>query len=1037
MKSLLFFVSLCVFITIAAPLHAQDSVPLRTGVHDGYARLVFGWSEGVDYTLKQSDKGRVTLTFNNAAVLDQSDANFSEIKTVGTFDVQSQNPLTVALSIPKSSKIRHFKIGKRVIVDIYDPDNPKDLEGLKPRAVTLSPVPSTPAKKEALVKVEPKPAPIKQAAPEHAEIKTETKPEAKAKPPVKVATVPKTPPAVPPAFVLVPETLPLTTVPDANHKKTTTQRDAHDDDNAKKQAIKKAIDQTEHIISLRGMQSMSMAAYESFGTLWMVVKGGNSFSQPGLTSPTPDIFPGIQTVQNDIVDVYRVDLPQQPLIIKGIGGALAWDIVMGDKVKAGKAVQPKRLISSIDGLRGGSVLWPLENVDGIVEVVEPVTGETLIVVTVESATQLAGAERHFIDFDVLHSPIGLVIRPKVDDLDVRKVDEGIEISRPSGLVISLPQDLEAARLFSDQSAHSSSESAKNLLFKFDEWQLGDHHSLKDRENILLAGLHGQAEARRVQDLLKLGKMFLAHNRGPEALGYFDFAQSELPALEDSAEFRAYRGAAKAMSWKSEAALDDFLFSALDNNDEINLWKSYVLADLGDWQQASDILPPNYSALYTYPYNIASRLAVVLAEVNLRAGKVKQAEELMTYVDTKKEHALSDSMKAALAYLRGEAFRQKKDVEQTETIWTDLTQNQDDLYRTKAGLALTILLANDHKIDNDETINRLERLRYAWRGDGLEAQVNYWLGDAYFKDKNYVKGLTIMRQAASIAKETVLATRITSEMARTFKEMFEEKNLKDVSALDAVSVFDQFKELTPVGTQGDKLVQRLAEHLVRSDLLGRASDLLQHQVDHRLKGKEKLRIAIRLAAIELLDKNPQNALNALGKANDTLKVISDSPEKEKSKHEIDLLRIRAYSQNKEYNKALSLIDNMPFDRMVNRLKADIAWQAGYWDVAAAALHDVIMDENISMTEKLSKEQVDIILNRSIALNLDNDRIALANMREKYSALMLESNKDKARQFEVITRPRRTATLDDREALMSAVAEVDLFKDFLESYRNLQN
>ncbi len=90
------------------------------------------------------------------------------------------------------------------------------------------------------------------------------------------------------------------------------------------------------------------------------------------------------------------------------------------------------------------------------------------------------------------------------------------------------------------------------------------------------------------------------------------------------------------------------------------------------------------------------------------------------------------------------------------------------------------------------------------------------------------------------------------------------------------------------------------------------------------------------------------------------------------------------------------------------------------------------------KKLSLDQINLILNRAIALNLDNDRIALANMREKYSAIMLESNKDKARQFEVITRPRRSALLDNRDALKDAVSEVDLFKDFLESYRNnIQN
>ena len=1022
MKRFLFFLSLCVPLILSATLYAQDFVPLRVGVHDGYTRLVFGWNKSVDYVFNKTTEGRVTLKFNSDATLDQRNIDLSKFKVIGSIDVKSTSPLIVLLNIPKSSKTRNFKIGKRIILDIYDPKNPDDLAMLK----------------------------IKSKGNEASKYKTSKYKNSKEthkidKPVLNIKAEnsrSNPPPAAPPAFVLVPETLPELEKykKPSKYKKAQTDKKENANKHSKERAIKKAVEQKEHVISLRGTKSMSMAAYKSFDSLWLVVYGGNSFSKPGLTSPNPDLFSDIETVQNDVIDVYKLSLPEEiPLKIKAVGGGLAWDVVMGDKIRPAKAVEPKRLINSVNGVRSGKIFWPLKYVEEIANLNEPTTGNILIVVTVKNATQLSGNAQSFVDFDVLYSPIGMVIRPKVDDLEVKKVDGGIEISRPNGLAIALPKDIQASKLFSKgHKKNTEAVSDKSLIFKFDEWNLGGNNELKQRENILLAGIHGQEKSRKIQDLIKLGKMFLAHGRGAEALGYFNFVASELPELEESAEFRAYRGASKALIWKSASALDDFLFSALNDSEEIDMWKSYVLADLGDWQQAAELLPSDYSNLYSYPYNIASRLAIVLAEINLRAGQVKKAKELMVYVDSKKEDELPAPMKAALQYLRGEAARQDKDTNKTINIWKDLLHNDDDLYRTKASLALTVLLSKEHKIDNKEVIDRLERLRYAWRGDGLEAQSNYWLGDAYFKDNNYIKGLNIMRQAASIAKQTVLAQRITSDMAKTFRSMFEPENLKNVSALDAVAVFEQFKELTPVGVQGDALVQRLAEHLVKSDLLARAAKLLKHQVDHRLRGKEKIRIAIRLAAIELLDKNPQKAIDALVKARNELNFISESSDKEQYKHEIELLRIRAYAQNKQYKKALSLIEKMPRNSLVNRLKADISWKANYWDIAAEALNDVIIDENISITEKLSLDQINLILNRAIALNLDNDRIALANMREKYSAIMLESNKDKARQFEVITRPRRSALLDNRDALKDAVSEVDLFKDFLESYRNnIQN
>ncbi len=128
----------------------------------------------------------------------------------------------------------------------------------------------------------------------------------------------------------------------------------------------------------------------------------------------------------------------------------------------------------------------------------------------------------------------------------------------------------------------------------------------------------------------------------------------------------------------------------------------------------------------------------------------------------------------------------------------------------------------------------------------------------------------------------------------------------------------------------------------------------------------------------------------------------------------------------------MLENVPKSRDSQRLRADIAWQAGYWDDAAESLDAVIIDYEISPADDLSKVQADIILNRAISLSLADDRISLLNLRKKYLSQMRDTYK--AHQFEVITRPRGTSVLADRETLLSAVSEVDLFKDFLDSYRN---
>ncbi len=159
------------------------------------------------------------------------------------------------------------------------------------------------------------------------------------------------------------------------------------------------------------------------------------------------------------------------------------------------------------------------------------------------------------------------------------------------------------------------------------------------------------------------------------------------------------------------------------------------------------------------------------------------------------------------------------------------------------------------------------------------------------------------------------------------------------------------------------------------------------------------------------------------------------QKDKYIREIAVLKTKAYLQNKQYDKALSLLDNISDGEDMRRLRADIAWQAGYWGDAADALNMIMIDEDISGEHPLTNEEADLVLNRAVALSLDNDRIALSNLRQKYINAMKDTHK--ARQFEVISRPRKDGSLADRETLLSIVSEVDMFKDFLDAYRDAES
>ena len=1044
MRKILFLIFLCFLTTLPIALHAQDGeVPLRISDKADYTRIVFNWSQTVGYDVNNKN-GNLTVSFDRSASINLDSASG---KNVFSYDVNKVSPLHISFKIPKSSKVRDFKIGKRVIFDVYDPTDPKE------RSIP-------PAPQQVKSKEQPKSAPKKTAQKEsekkeQAATKVASKPKSvtpkqirqKQKPPKQVENKKQVKnksgfPATPPSIVLVPEILPSKTAKQSKEDQKTL---AAKETSKKNAALKKAVKQENHVITMRSTQGFGLGVFENRNELWIIIDDKNSTVTPKLSSPTPEIFGAILPVENADVKIYKMALPKNAKNMKTLirGGGLVWDIIIGDKVKEKPVPDP--IITTKN-----EIILPLNDISKIFEITDPQTGQPFTIITTEEALQFGSKARSFIEFDVYHSPIGLAIFSKIDDLKMTQRAQGLQISRPKGLAVAKESERKAALLFAQQNTgkkttksedkHDNTKDQKKHdqkpkkedknLYKFKNWSLGKVKDLRENQNLLLASYGDKSKSRRVEDLITLGKMNLSHGFASEAQGYFSFAATELPQLTQSTEFKALRGAAHALDWKNELALGDLFHESIKDKDEVRYFAAHALANLGDWQQAASVLPENYQPLYDYPMQIGHRLALSLAEVNLRAGKVKIAEELLSIVEQDKKYAIKQDI-AALQYLKGEAARQKGDKEKTKDLWDDLAEGDDDLYLVKAGLALTILEANENDIDEEERIDRLETLRYSWRGDDLESQVKYWLGKAYFDKKEYIVGLSIMRDAVEIAGPTTLADRIAADMGKTFERLYLTPALKDVPPLQAVAVFEEFKELTPLGPRGRLLEQALAEHLVRSELIGRASKILNQQVDHRLKGEEKLRIAIRLAAIELIGDNPQKAVDALAKASQVLSSIEDPEERAQKRREIEFLRIRAYAQNEQYDRALELLEALPPSQIVNRLKADIAWQAGYWDEAAVYLNAVIVDENLTDQNTLNQEQTDLILNRAIALNLDGKQVALANMRQKYSAQMQETNK--ANQFELITRPRRSGASINREALLSAVAEVDLFKEFIENYR----
>ena len=117
----------------------------------------------------------------------------------------------------------------------------------------------------------------------------------------------------------------------------------------------------------------------------------------------------------------------------------------------------------------------------------------------------------------------------------------------------------------------------------------------------------------------------------------------------------------------------------------------------------------------------------------------------------------------------------------------------------------------------------------------------------------------MRTAMLAHPNSDLTRQIQDEAAATFDSLFLAGKGDALPPIEALGLFYDFRELTPIGRRGDEMIRRLADRLVAVDLLDQAAELLQHQVDHRLQGAARAQVATRLAVIYLMNRKPDRAL----------------------------------------------------------------------------------------------------------------------------------------------------------------------------------
>src|SRR5258707_2904763 len=214
------------------------------------------------------------------------------------------------------------------------------------------------------------------------------------------------------------------------------------------------------------------------------------------------------------------------------------------------------------------------------------------------------------------------------------------------------------------------------------------------------------------------------------------------------------------------------------------------------------------------------------EVRDYSGAAKRSDDLDVV-------GLPSELKGAISVLRGrlaEALGHDKDALGQYRIAIGST---DRAAAAEAKLLEIILRQKRDAISQAQVLRELETLSVMWRGDAVEVRALQIMARIYPETGRYGESFAAARTATRLQPNSEPTRQAQDAAAALFAQLFLSPKGDDLPPVDALGIFYEYRELTPIGRRGDEMIRRLADPLVAVDRLAHGSQLPPFQVDRRV------------------------------------------------------------------------------------------------------------------------------------------------------------------------------------------------------------
>ncbi|MCH8997686.1 MAG: hypothetical protein IID48_05395, partial [Proteobacteria bacterium] len=706
-------------------------------------------------------------------------------------------------------------------------------------------------------------------------------------------------------------------------------------------------------------EGTAAAAFRRGGKLWLV------FDRP----PPGDLAGNISRMAPELEPVEQFEVAGATVIRFAAPAMLtaslrrenaAWIVELRPGIPDGGTEFEALVEGSAERAR---VVYRVERPGRTVSFIDPDLGDRLIVVPVPTARLGLGVTREFPQFRVLASRQGLVFQPLSESLQVEVTAKAVVLRDSEGLIVSRGSSL--ALLKSNVSAPRRGP----RLFDLEAWRRGDVERFQVNKQMLQGVLARAEPAHADAARFELARFYFAHGLASEALGMLRLAGLKGSRMASDPRLRLVEGASEFLTDDLAAAAAVLYHPSLAGEWEADLWRAALAAARLDWGRAAAGFAQTEALIAAYPHAVRVRLRLLAAEAGLAVGDREGAER---YLEAVRRDDPSHTEKAQVAFLVARLLHLDGDTETAAELWRRVAASKHPPSRIRARLALLDLALEDGSTTAEQAIDELESLRFAWRGDRFEFALLQRLGDLYVLRGDYRKGLRLLRRAASHTPNSESSQAAASRMRAIFINLFSSEAGAKLPPLRVLALFEEFKELTPPGPKGDVLILRLVDRLVAVDLLDRAAGILESQVEYRLRGTAKARVAARLASVRLSNQEPAKAVAVLNAS-----ALPDLPDDLVGERRI--LRSRALLQLDRADEALvSLSADDSAESL--RLRARILLHQENWPAAVLVLERLVP---LPPPERpLREAESDAVLDLAVALTMAGERDKILALGRTY-------------------------------------------------------